>query len=207
MSHPDVFPLTYTRRWRDALELAERAHRGQTRKSGDKPYIVHPFVVSQVLATAGADDDLVIAGYLHDAAEDTGVTLVEIEDKFGLRVRRLVDGVTKVEEIDGRKLSSEEKTQITEQRMADAHSDIVALKAADLIANMTDLIIDQQDHGYGHWDEMFKPGKLAHYSRLADILIERLNREQVYPRLASTLSARLEQFRALLERWEHSAAS
>jgi len=202
MSSPDAFPLTYTRRWRDALELAERAHRGQRRKSGDKPYIVHPFVVSQILATAGADDDLVIAGYLHDVAEDTDVNLVEIEDKFGLRVRRLVEGVTKVEIVEGRRLSSAEKLQLTEERMESAHSDVVALKAADLIANMTDLVIDQQDHGYGHWEQMFKPGKLEHYSRLAEIIIARLDREQVYPRLSSTLSARLEQFRALLERWE-----
>jgi (p)ppGpp synthase/HD superfamily hydrolase len=209
MEHLDVFPLVYTRRWRDALELAERAHRGQTRKSGDKPYILHPFSVSQILAAAGADDDLVLAGYLHDAAEDTGVTLDDIEDRCGLRVRRLVAGVTKASHAaDGRKYSSDEKSAMTEEAMLNAHSDVAALKAADLIVNMSDLIIDQQDHGYEHWEKMFRdkaPAKLNHYARLGDILVERLRREDVYPRLASTLESRLTQFRALLERWPANA--
>lgn len=198
-------PLSYTRRWRDALELAERAHRGVNRKSGDKPYLLHPVIVSQVLASAGADDDLVIAGYLHDTAEDTGVTLDEIEDVFGLRVRRLVAGVTKLSHAaDGRKLSSDEKSAAVEQEMRDAHSDICVLKAADLITNLTDLILDQQSLGYEHWEELFKanaPKKLAHYLRLGEILLDRLQREGTYPRLGNTLASRLVQFKGLLERW------
>ena len=50
-------------------------HRGQTRKGSDLPYLVHPFAVAMILDRLGFDEDVVIAGLLHDAVEDTEATL------------------------------------------------------------------------------------------------------------------------------------
>ena len=56
----------YSERLRAALFLAERAHRGQIRKGREVPYVLHPVCVAALLFAAGADEDLVCAGYLHD---------------------------------------------------------------------------------------------------------------------------------------------
>ncbi len=78
----------------EALKLAEAAHKGQTRKTGED-YIEHPKRVVMILHSWGADDETLAAGYLHDVVEDTNIALKEIREKFGERVAFLVDGVTK----------------------------------------------------------------------------------------------------------------
>jgi GTP pyrophosphokinase len=78
-----------------AIDLAEAAHKGQKRKSGE-PYIIHPLAVAATLIEWGMDIDSVIAGVLHDTVEDTAVTLEKIEGLFGKDVSFLVDGVTKI---------------------------------------------------------------------------------------------------------------
>ncbi|MDR1969855.1 MAG: RelA/SpoT family protein [Candidatus Nomurabacteria bacterium] len=78
-----------------ALEYATEKHAGQTRLSGD-PYIAHPLAVATLLLEWNMDIDSVVAGLLHDIAEDTETGLEEIEAKFGRNVALLVDGVTKV---------------------------------------------------------------------------------------------------------------
>lgn len=78
-----------------AVELAEKAHSGQKRRSGE-PFIVHPLAVAYILCEWGMDIDTVIAGVLHDSVEDTQLTLEQIETHFGHDVAFLVDGVTKV---------------------------------------------------------------------------------------------------------------
>lgn len=77
-----------------ALALAARAHEGQRRKSGDVPYIVHPLAVGFILHEQACDEDVIIAGLLHDSVEDSFVTLKLIEQDFGSRVAEWVDLVT-----------------------------------------------------------------------------------------------------------------
>ncbi len=79
----------------DAIDVATAAHNGQKRKSGE-PYITHPLAVAANLVDWGMDSDSVIAGILHDTVEDAGLTIPEIETRFGADVAFLVDGVTKV---------------------------------------------------------------------------------------------------------------
>ena len=78
-----------------ALEFATKRHAGQVRLSGD-PYITHPIAVATLLMEWDMDVDSVMAGLLHDIAEDTETGLEEIEACFGKDVALLVDGVTKV---------------------------------------------------------------------------------------------------------------
>ena len=78
-----------------AYDVAERAHEGQLRKSGE-PYITHPLAVAAILAGLSLDDVTIAAALLHDAVEDTGVTLDDLERDFGPVVASIVDGVTGV---------------------------------------------------------------------------------------------------------------
>jgi guanosine-3',5'-bis(diphosphate) 3'-pyrophosphohydrolase len=81
-----------------AYAAAERAHRGQLRKSGE-PYITHPVAVSQILAELGIGPRGVAAALLHDTVEDTEYTLDELRADFGDEVALLVDGVTKLDKL------------------------------------------------------------------------------------------------------------
>ncbi|RIX28900.1 RelA/SpoT family protein [Amnibacterium setariae] len=81
-----------------AYAAAERAHRGQKRKSGE-PYITHPVAVSQILAELGIGPRGVAAALLHDTVEDTDYTLDELRADFGDEVALLVDGVTKLDKL------------------------------------------------------------------------------------------------------------
>ena len=85
-------------RYEEALRFALHAHEGQLRKGSDIPYITHPVSVSAILAQYGYGEDLIIAGLLHDVLEDTAVTPVELEKRFGEDIALLVCGVTEREE-------------------------------------------------------------------------------------------------------------
>ena len=84
---------------RKAYETASEAHKDQKRKSGE-PYIIHPLCVALILADLELDKETIIAGLLHDVVEDTGMTIEEIRKRFGDEVALLVDGVTKLGQID-----------------------------------------------------------------------------------------------------------
>ena len=81
-----------------ALEVSALAHHGQKRKSGE-PFIIHPVAVAQLLAGMGMDCETVCSGLLHDTAEDTDLDLEEIEEIFGVGVRNIVEGETKVSKL------------------------------------------------------------------------------------------------------------
>lgn len=81
-----------------AYQVAEDAHRGQTRQSGE-PYITHPLAVSQILADLGLGPKTIAAALLHDTIEDTDYSLESLRDDFGDEVAMLVDGVTKLDRV------------------------------------------------------------------------------------------------------------
>lgn len=82
-----------------AYEIARRLHDGQFRKSGE-PYIIHPVAVAQILAKFGMDNETVIAGLLHDVVEDTDYTREQLIEDFDEKIADLVDGVTKLGNIN-----------------------------------------------------------------------------------------------------------
>lgn len=81
-----------------AYHLAAKAHENQVRKSGE-PYIIHPLCVAIILADLEMDKETIAAGLLHDVIEDTIMTEEEIREQFGSDVALLVDGVTKLEQL------------------------------------------------------------------------------------------------------------
>ncbi|HZW42222.1 MAG TPA: bifunctional (p)ppGpp synthetase/guanosine-3',5'-bis(diphosphate) 3'-pyrophosphohydrolase [Agromyces sp.] len=94
MHHPKA-DLTLVER---AYSVAERAHEGQKRKSGE-PYITHPIAVAQILADLGIGSKTVAAALLHDTVEDTAYTLDQVRADFGDEIAMLVDGVTKLDKV------------------------------------------------------------------------------------------------------------
>lgn len=85
----------FTDRIAQAFSLAVEAHRGQTRKATDIPYISHPMGVASLAIEHGADEDQVIAALLHDAVEDGGSAYADrIRNQFGDRVADIVLGCT-----------------------------------------------------------------------------------------------------------------
>jgi GTP diphosphokinase / guanosine-3',5'-bis(diphosphate) 3'-diphosphatase len=85
-------------RVREAFDLARQEHGDQQRKSGE-PFFIHPLTVAYYLAEFRLDAAALMAALLHDAAEDTRLSISEIEQRFGGEVARLVDGVTKLQAI------------------------------------------------------------------------------------------------------------
>lgn len=81
-----------------AYKVAEKAHEGQTRKSGE-PYITHPLAVAQILADLGIGAKTIAAALLHDTVEDTGYSLEQLRADFGDEIGMLVDGVTKLDKL------------------------------------------------------------------------------------------------------------
>ncbi|WP_265446329.1 RelA/SpoT family protein [Flexivirga meconopsidis] len=81
-----------------AYAVAEEAHRGQLRKSGD-PYITHPLAVATILAELGMTPPTLAAALLHDTVEDTSYGLAQLREEFGDEIAMLVDGVTKLDKV------------------------------------------------------------------------------------------------------------
>jgi GTP pyrophosphokinase len=86
-----------------AYEYADRAHKGQIRKSGE-PYIIHPLYTAFLLAQMKADLNTVIAGLLHDVPEDTDYGIEDVKKNFGEEIAHLVEGITKLGKIKYRGL-------------------------------------------------------------------------------------------------------
>lgn len=123
-----------------AFALAARAHRGQTRKSGE-PYLTHPLAVAMILADLGMDVDTIATALLHDALEDNPITKEEMEEEIGETVTELVDGVTKIGKLRFR--SREELAAENFRKMMLAMSRdlrVILVKLADRLHNMSTLM-------------------------------------------------------------------
>lgn len=132
-----------------AYKIANSAHQGQVRKSGE-PYIIHPLYVSIILADLELDKETIVAGLLHDVVEDTILTKEEIVTLFGEEVGLLVDGVTKLQHfaIDGSHVSEnadKDKIEIQAENLRKMFlamaKDIrvIMIKLADRLHNMRTL--------------------------------------------------------------------
>jgi GTP pyrophosphokinase len=125
---------------RDVLErayaLAERAHEGQSRLSGE-PYVTHPLAVAGILADLGLDADTLTAALLHDTVEDTDVTREQVADQFGAHVAKLVDGVTKLGKIHVHTREQAQAENIRKMLVAMAEDiRVVLIKLGDRLHNM-----------------------------------------------------------------------
>src|SRR5690606_13880058 len=120
----------------EAYRLAAGAHKGQLRRSGE-PYITHPLAVAGIVARYGMDDVTIAAALLHDAVEDTVLTLEEIEERFGAEVAEIVDGVTKLERIHFDTKEAQQAATMRKMLVAMAKDlRVLIIKLADRLHNM-----------------------------------------------------------------------
>jgi guanosine-3',5'-bis(diphosphate) 3'-pyrophosphohydrolase len=122
-----------------AFGFAYQLHEGQYRASGE-PYIAHPIAVAGLLRDLGGSSVMIAAGFLHDVVEDTDVTADEIESRFGVEVRRLVEGVTKLSKLNFSSKTERQAENFRRMFLAMA-SDIrvIVVKLADRLHNMRTL--------------------------------------------------------------------
>ena len=126
-------------RIRAAVELADAAHDGQVRASGE-PYLVHPLSVGRILIDTQMDADAVCAGLLHDAIEDTGVGEDELRERFGTEVADLVQGVTKISQLRGQSRTVQKAETILKILLAMTRDvRVIIIKLADKLHNMRTL--------------------------------------------------------------------
>jgi GTP diphosphokinase / guanosine-3',5'-bis(diphosphate) 3'-diphosphatase len=119
-----------------AYTLAEHAHEGQSRLSGE-PYVSHPVAVAGILADLGLDADTLVAALLHDTVEDTDVTREQLRDEFGAHVAKLVDGVTKLGKIHVHTREQAQAENIRKMLVAMAEDiRVVLIKLGDRLHNM-----------------------------------------------------------------------
>ena len=97
----DYLPAKAAGLIREAYEFADLCHEGQMRKSGE-PYIAHPLEIALFLTELRLDEQTIAASLLHDVVEDCDVSLDELSSRFGPEIAKLVDGVTKLTQLDSR---------------------------------------------------------------------------------------------------------
>lgn len=139
---------------RNALELAERAHAGQTRSgSGGMAYIHHPIAVAELLAEHGYGEETVAAALLHDVVEDSETGVEEIAARFGPRVAELVEVLTDDESVDPYERRKDEHRR----RVEEAGGDALAIYAADKLSNVRVLRRAYENEGEPAGEEFKAP--------------------------------------------------
>jgi GTP pyrophosphokinase len=119
-----------------AHEMAAKAHVDQWRKSGEA-YIHHPIAVATIVAELGLDDITIAAALLHDAVEDTGITVEDVTAEFGAQVAAIVDGVTKLDRVRFDSKEAQQAASMRKMLVAMAKDwRVLIIKLADRLHNM-----------------------------------------------------------------------
>ncbi len=152
--------MIYTKKIKDAVKFSIKTHevyQKQKRKGKDIPYITHPLTVGLILARAGASEDVIAAGILHDTIEDSTpekkVTHSMLLERFGQEVADLVLSVTETD----KELSWEERKAEALEHIKSFSNDSLLLKSADIISNMSEIIDDYHKDGEGTFKRFNAP--------------------------------------------------
>ena len=124
---------------RRAAEFATRVHAGQSRSSGE-PYVYHPLAAARILAEMRMDPTTLMAAILHDVIEDTSVSKRILQEQFGLDVAELVDGVSKIDKIEGMSRAERQAESFRKLLLAMTQDlRVILVKLADRLHNMRTL--------------------------------------------------------------------
>ena len=122
-----------------AYKFALNAHKNQKRDAGD-PYIVHPVAVASILTDLKLDSATITTGLLHDTIEDTKATYKTVEKEFGKEIADLVDGVTKISQLEGKVISNSKAENFRKLILATSKDiRVLIVKLADRLHNMRTL--------------------------------------------------------------------
>ena len=129
-------PKTNEKLLREAFAYAEKMHEGQSRHSGE-PYYTHPVAVAAILTEMQLDDATIVTALLHDTIEDTRSTWTDIRDRFGKEIAELVDGVTKLTNLQLSSLEAKQAENFRKLFMAMSKDlRVILVKLADRLHNM-----------------------------------------------------------------------
>ena len=163
----------------EAIIFAVKAHDGMRRKKSDAPYILHPMEAAVIVGTMSDDQELIAAAALHDVVEDTDITIEEIEEKFGKRIKELVASETEDKRAD---LPPAETWRIRkEESLEDLKNtdDIGVLMVwiGDKLANMRSIYREWKVEGDAMWQKFNQKNvsEQAWYYRSIAKLTERLS--------------------------------
>jgi (p)ppGpp synthase/HD superfamily hydrolase len=166
-----------------AIKRATSLHDGQKRKVSGVPYIVHPYAVAFLLAHYTDDEDVIIAGLLHDVLEDVpGYTEDDLRAEFGARVTAIVkemtEDYTEAEKEDQslRKHNWKERKEKYLQNLSDDSREALLITTADKIHNIRSLIDDYGVHGEATWERLGNKERIFwFYGEAVRIISERLD--------------------------------
>lgn len=172
----------YTPRLEQAIQKAVQVHKHQIRRTPDEmPYITHLISVFTILLSYTRDEDVLIAGLMHDAIEDTSYTFEELEADFGKRVRNIVAGVTETKEMDGQPLPWKARKLSNVKNFNTCKQESLLVGAVDKIYNLNALIQDYEIYGDSLWD-FLSPGpeeKLWFHRKVIDVFEEKLENKRL----------------------------
>ncbi len=169
----------------EAIIYATIMHSGKVRKFGNKPFILHPLEVAQILSTLTDDEEVIVAGILHDVVEETDGTLDEVEKRFGKRVAMLVSSETE-SKFPGEDPSSTWKRRKEGSLRVLQNSEDTGVKMvwlADKLANIRSLAGLFAEKGEAFWQELHQKDPEVHrwyYLKVAELLEISLNRTAAF---------------------------
>ena len=174
-NHPNT---VLTERYADAVAYASALHADQARKSTTIPYISHLLGVSSLILEAGGDEDMAIAGLLHDGPEDQGGqrTLDEICQRFGDRVAHIVEGCTdSLAEDPEHKEPWRKRKEEYFAHLKEADDDTLTVSLADKLHNARAIVSDLMITGPSTWDRFnASPEEIVRY--YGQVLATAMNR-------------------------------
>ncbi len=136
---------SHVKKIRRAYDFAEKRHTGQMRRSGEA-YITHPIAVANILADMHMDHESMMAALLHDVIEDTAATKGQLSRRFGKTVSTLVDGVSKLTEIEFSSRAEQQAENFQKMTLAMARDiRVMLVKLADRLHNMRTLHVLEPD--------------------------------------------------------------
>ena len=192
-------PVPLTQRCTDAVAYASIAHATQTRKGTDLPYICHLLGVSSLVLEAGGDEELAIAGLLHDVAEDQGGDrrLDDVRTRFGDRVADIVEACSdSLTEDPTQKAPYEQRKQAHIEHLRHASDDVLLVTAADKLHNARAIHADLLVEGPTMLERFNGTAEqiLWYYNGILDVLEQR----QVSPHLTQSLRHTVDEISGLL---------
>ncbi len=157
-------------RFEKALLFAKRQHAGQTRKETTVPYLAHLLAVASLVLEAGGEEDMAIAGLLHDVVEDCGGApmLREVNQRFGPEVARMVEGCT--DSFTLPKLPWRYRKEEYLRRLQGKDRQTRLVSSADKLHNARSILSDYRVHGERVWERFAgkREGTLWYYRALLD---------------------------------------
>ena len=172
-------------RSRAALEYAEQLHAGQVRETDGAPFIAHPIEVGLLLFDAGAPDDVIAAGVLHDSIEKSDTDPVQLRRRFGKRTASLVAAVTEDDHISG---YARRKAALRRQAEA-AGDEAMMVFAADKVSKVRELPVNGRGPE-AETQSRTRQRRLTHYRHCLEMLERHLADSPLVKQLRSELEAR-----------------